>query len=511
MSQQGFSFNPSAGSMTNLNYLNLNFNDQQAGLDITKSNDTRRDGTKFNVERLYQLTLIKRPGEQINTRAGGRKNKNEILGLTLARLIKEKHLGGSKYLHDVELSRGIQTKVNNDDFVMVLRTDGRIVAMSDEVEHHLGKSMRSLYTQCINIFQCLDKTDGDKLQSILNASTDLVQQEHRLVCTFRLPKGKRPSRLREDIKAIHMTGHFYSCHDSSSASYEKLFIARCQALVSRTTNGSNSSPTTMVGTHNTNNDNTGSMVNMTLNEDMSINFVSPNVKDILGYSRNEMIGKWFGRYLSTNDLRKFESIRQRYFQHEAQQQQQAPTSACDIFDIYASNGDGRLTFLCQIRPMRERRSKAIKFHLVAQLIDPSLRNEYMKYVELESEIKPKSIKPEQVNHVSASISKTSEDTIVANSPSLAMGLLMSDNTTTIDFINFQQCSPFHRSLSNVVAPVNIDDESWQQLLNFDFNQYSNTTDFSYCPTKSFDAPPFIEYQPGLELDDIFNDCFDEYL
>ncbi len=32
------------------------------------------------------------------TRAGGRKNKNEILGLTLARLIKEKHLGGSKYL-----------------------------------------------------------------------------------------------------------------------------------------------------------------------------------------------------------------------------------------------------------------------------------------------------------------------------------------------------------------------------------------------------------------------------
>jgi hypothetical protein len=72
-----------------------------------------------------------------------------------------------------------------------------------------------------------------------------------------------------------MTGHFYSCHDSSSESYEKLFIARCQALVSRTTNGSNSSPTTMVGTHNTNNDNTGSMVNITLNEDMSINFVSP--------------------------------------------------------------------------------------------------------------------------------------------------------------------------------------------------------------------------------------------
>jgi hypothetical protein len=55
-------------------------------------------------------------------------------------------------------------------------------------------------------------------------------------------------------------------------------------------------------------------------------------------------------------------------QKEAQQQQE-PTSVCDIFDIYANNGDGRLTFLCQIRPMRERRSKAIKFHLVAQLIE----------------------------------------------------------------------------------------------------------------------------------------------
>ena len=50
------------------------------------------------------------------------------------------------------------------------------------------------------MFQCLDKTDGDKLQTILNASNDVLQQEHRLVCTFRLPKGKRPSRIREDIK-----------------------------------------------------------------------------------------------------------------------------------------------------------------------------------------------------------------------------------------------------------------------------------------------------------------------
>ena len=72
--------------------------------------------------------------------------------------------------------------------------------MSDEVEQHLGKSMRSLYTQCTNIFECLDKTDGSKLRAILNSSIDMSCREHRLVCTFRLPKGKRPSRVREDIK-----------------------------------------------------------------------------------------------------------------------------------------------------------------------------------------------------------------------------------------------------------------------------------------------------------------------
>lgn len=113
-----------------------------------------------------------------------------------------------------------------------------------------------------------------------------------------------------------------------------------------------------------------------------------SVKDILGYSRNEMIDNWFGRYLATSDLEKFETIRQKYcknliffflylniilsclVQHEEQQQQQQqPTNVCDIFDIYANNGDGRLTFLCQIRPIRERRAKSIKFSVIAQLIE----------------------------------------------------------------------------------------------------------------------------------------------
>jgi hypothetical protein len=108
----------------------------------------------------------------------------------------------------------------------------------------------------------------------------LANKEHRLVCTFRLPKGKRPSRTREDIKvnmisylrtfilnvvfskAISIAGHFYSCHDSC---HEKLFIARCEALVSRTTTGTSSSQTTLIN---------NTMIKLTLNDDMTVGMVS---------------------------------------------------------------------------------------------------------------------------------------------------------------------------------------------------------------------------------------------
>jgi PAS domain-containing protein len=496
-------FNYSTGSINELNNFGFNFNSQQEDVETTKPPRKRRDDTNSIVEQLYKATLIQRPGERDAIRTGGRKNKNEVLGSALARLIKEKHLNGVKYSNDIELLQGIQTKSNNDEFVLVLRTDGRIVVMSDEVEHHLGKSMRSLYTQCINIFECLDETDGNKLQSILNSSTDLTHQEYRLVCTFRLPKGKRPSRKREDVKTITMAGHFYSCHESSTSS-ERLFIARCEALVSRTTNRSSSSQTSTI---TNNSDNINSMIKLTLNDDMLISLISSNVKDILGYSRSEMIGNWLGRYLTTNDLEKFEAIRQRYFQLGQQQ----ATNICEIFDIYTNNGDGRLTFLCQIRPIRERRSKTIKFAVVAQLIDPSLRSEYVKYVEVESETNPKPIKAEQVNFASSSssTSKTSEDTIMANSPSLAMGLLMFDNTFTNEVTHQQQHSPFNRSLSNVVAPINVDDQSWQQLFDFDYDQYPTTTDLQYWPTKSFEDA-FVECQSEQGLRNVFDDYFDEY-
>ncbi|CAF0882523.1 unnamed protein product [Adineta steineri] len=511
--QQGFSFTTSAGSMNDFNNFNLNFdfNIHQAPLEVSELPKGRRDVTNDQIVRLYKATLIKRPGERVEVRTSGRKNKNEILGLTLTRLIKDKHLKGNKYSYDMELLRGIPLNMNNSEFVLVLRTDGRIVAMSDEVEQHLGKSMRSLYTQCRNLFECLDNTDCSKLRSILSSSVTSTGQEHRLVCTLRLPKGKRPSRASEDIKTITMAGHFYSCHETTSTSHERLFIARCEALISTTTNKPSSSQTNMM-IDNKNNINGGSTLRMTLNEDMSINTVTSNVKDILGYSRTEIIGNWVGRYLATDDLEKCEIIRQKYVQRD-QQRQQLPSSTCDIFDMYATNGQGRLTFFCQIRPIRERRSKSIKFSFVAQLIDPSLRSEYVKYIQTESITDSDSIKAEQVNpgaQLPASISKTSEDAIMANSPSVTdMGFLIFDNFLDSDFTHQQQCSPINRTLSNDVAPVSILDESWQQLFGIDYNQHTSsslsaTADFQCWPTKSCDEI-FNSDQIDVELNDIFND------
>ena len=104
-------------------------------------------------------------------------------------------------------------------------------------------------------------------------------------------------------------------------------------------------------------------------------------------------------------------------QPEQLEQQKAPSSICDLFDMYTKNGDGRLTFLYQIRPKRERRARSIKFSVTAQLIEsvychlnlhsvslkclvsssPSLRDEYARYIQVESITSQKPAKAEQVN------------------------------------------------------------------------------------------------------------------
>jgi hypothetical protein len=102
--------------------------------------------------------------------------------------------------------------------------------------------------------------------------------------------------------------------------------------------------------------------------------------------------------------------------------------------------------------------------------------------------------------------KTSEDTIMANSPSLAMGLLMFDNVNNNEFIHQQQPSPFSRSLSNVVAPFIFDDES-AKLFDYEYDQCSTNTNTQYWPTKTFDDT-YIKYQLEQELasiDALIND------
>ncbi|CAF1292210.1 unnamed protein product [Adineta ricciae] len=468
--------NPTAGLLGS--FANLYYPEE------TETTQTKnKHSQKINklVEELYKLTFISRRGQFETVRSGGRKNKNEILALVLARLNKKKYLNGSKYFHESNLARDIQVHSNTGEFILVLRTDGRVIAMSDEAEHHLEKSMRSLYTQCVNIFESLDRADGERLRSILTSSAESNQQEHRLVCTLRLPKGKRPSRINEDVKTISIAGHFYTCKDSSSStSNERLFIARCEALISATVNRSSSSQTSTMNTSN-------SLMKIMLNEDMTVQNVSSNVHGILGYSNKDMFGNWIGRYLPTCDMDKFEAIRKKHFEHEPDQQQ-SPISVCDVFDMYTNNGEGRLTFLCQIRPIRERR-KPVKFAIVAQLVNPSQRGEYLKYVQSAGEANINSPKAEQVNFGApfSSVSQTSQDTILANSPTFTnVAELIFDGTAQYDTLHRQQYSPFNDILSNAVAPINVDDESGNELFYTAYGEFSST-DSQYWPGKYIDS------------------------
>jgi hypothetical protein len=108
--------------------------------------------------------------------------------------------------------------------------------------------------------------------------------------------------------------------------------------------------------------------------------------------------------------------------------------------------------------------------------------------------------------VSPTIPKTSEDTIMANSPSLAMGLLMFDNINYNEFFHQQQTSSFIRSLSNVVAPFIFDDQS-SQLFEYGYDQCATNTNMQYWSGKTIDDT-YIKCELEQELasiDAIIND------
>ncbi|CAF4476870.1 unnamed protein product [Rotaria socialis] len=389
--QQRFTHDESAGSIND----HHDSYAQQEETKVTKASTKHRDSIDFQFIRLLRETLNARPEKNIALKPERRTNRNVTLCAAITRLLKEIYLSSITYSRNYQLLCGIPLNVSNNQFLLVMRTDGRIIAISDEAKHHLRKEMRVLYAQMINILDCLDNTDRDKLQTVFRSSVDFPNQEHSLICTLRLPKGKRPSRINEDVTTINMSGHFYACDDESSSS-EKLFIAHCEPLISSTAKGKHSSQSVTKA----NSDNSRSTIMFTLQENMMISDVSLNVKDILGYKRQEMIGQYFGRYLIADYLEKFETIRQKFFEHAAQQQPQqqqkaSPMNVFEVLDMYGNNGDERLTFLCQLRIHRKPRSKPIEFIVTAQLIDPSLRDQYIQCMQSELEINPISTEIQQ--------------------------------------------------------------------------------------------------------------------
>jgi hypothetical protein len=87
--------------------------------------------------------------------------------------------------------------------------------MSDNVEYYLRKDVvcrtnslfifnfiflffkRSLYPQLTSIYDCISKDEHDTVRQILSTPTDI---EQRVICTWNLSRGKRPSRTHTEAK-----------------------------------------------------------------------------------------------------------------------------------------------------------------------------------------------------------------------------------------------------------------------------------------------------------------------
>ena len=106
------------------------------------------------------------------------------------------------------------------------------------------------------------------------------------------------------------------------------------------------------------------------------------------------------------------------------------------------------------------------------------------------------------------MAKTSEDAILAHSPSLAMGLLMSDNGSYTELNQQLQLSPLNRSLSQVVAPFIYSDESSPELEN-QYEQPIISLPTDYRHEKITDDDAFLKYQLEQELASI-DALIDEY-
>ncbi|CAF2633540.1 unnamed protein product [Rotaria sp. Silwood2] len=289
-------------------------------------------------------------------------NKNDILSLTLARLLRQKYWPSNVPKRDVELASGIENYSMEDDlngFIIVLNTSGRIVLMSDNVEDYLRKNVRSLYPQLTNIYSFVSKEDHASIRQVLSTSTNV---EQRVVCTWHLPRGKRPSRNHIETKTMLMTGRlFFINNEENKEQHEPLFIARCEQILSNIPN----IPTNNIGSTST------KTLRLTLTDQLYISEISSNTELLLGYKAEELIDQSINRLLATEHISILEEARQHCLlgQH---------CTTMNVLDLFTRDGN-RLTFLCNTYMLIEGRRKAMKIGFLAQLIDPLAQYEFITY------------------------------------------------------------------------------------------------------------------------------------
>ncbi|CAF1117342.1 unnamed protein product [Rotaria sordida] len=326
-------------------------------IECTSTPHKRRRQTNQALEALGQL--IKDPSiDNVENKL----NKNDILSLTLARLLRHKYWPSNISNRDVELASGIENFSIEDDlngFILVLNTSGRIILMSDHVEYYLRKNIRSLYSQMTSIYNCVSKEDHESIRHVLSKSTNI---EQRIICTWYLPRGKRPSRNYTETKTMLMTGRFFFTNDEEDKEqHEPLFIARCEQILSSAPN----IPTNSIGSPS------AKTLRFVLNDQLYINEISSNTETLLGYKATELIDQSINRFLAAEHINILEQARKNCMlgQHSAMM---------NVLDLFTRDGD-RLTFLCNTHMLVEGRRKAIKLGFLAQLIDPSAYNEFVLY------------------------------------------------------------------------------------------------------------------------------------
>jgi PAS domain S-box-containing protein len=326
-------------------------------IDCNSTPHKRRRQTNQALEALGQL--IKDPTmDDVDNKL----NKNDILSLTLSRLLREKYWSSRLPNRNVQLSAGIESSSLIDElnsFIIVLNSNGRIVLMSDNIECYLRKSVRSLYPQLTSIYDCVNSSDHDSIRRLLSTP---INVEQRIICTWNLPRGKRPSRTHTESKSMLMTGHFVLINnEENKEQQEPLFIARCEQILSSTPN----IPTNSIGLTNT------TTFRFVLTEQLNISEISSNTESLLGYKAEELIDQNMARFVVSEHLQTLEQARQNCIMGQHY-------TTMNVLDFYTRNGD-RLTFLCNTHMLVEGRRKAMKLGFLAQLIDPSVQYECAMY------------------------------------------------------------------------------------------------------------------------------------